>query len=165
MTKTTRRTSLTSLTLLLVLALAGGEPVVSTEKDETKIEDLAWIAGSWAGTCFGSPCEETWSPPSGNTMLGMFKLLKDGEPVFYEIMLIVREEDGWVLKVKHFHANFHSWETKEDAVVFRLQSAAPGLLDFNGLKMARHDADGLEVTLRMRRGDEVSNELMYFERR
>src|SRR5210317_214778 len=63
------------------------------------LDDVAWIVGSWAGEGFGGTFEETWNAASLGTMVGMFKVMGDGEISFYELMLLVEEEGSLALKV------------------------------------------------------------------
>ena len=52
------------------------------------IDGAAWLAGRWVGTGFGGQMEETWSPPVGGQMIGHFRYWREGEPQFYEIMMM-----------------------------------------------------------------------------
>ncbi len=160
-------TPLNTAILTLLLAVAAGTAVAaedSIDLGQVTLEDFAWLAGTWRGTAFGAECEEAWQKPMGGSMIGTFKLVREGEPVFYELMLITHEEGRWVLKVKHFHPDFTAWEEKSDAVVFELERFGTGRLVFNGLTMDRRADDGLDITLRIRRGDEVTDELIQLER-
>lgn len=129
-----------------VLALGSGL------RAEPSIEDLAWLAGHWRGEGFGGQVEEIWSEPLGGTMMGTFRLVKDGEVQLYEIIVLVPEADGIALKVKHFSPEFRSWEEPEEAVVFPLLSVEGQSAAFDGLKIER-DGDRLEVRLHMRSED------------
>ena len=86
------------------------------------------------------------------TMVGSFRLMKDGQVAFYELMVLTREAEGIVLKVKHFTPEFVGWEEKEDAVDFVLEDVEPHHARFKGLTMDR-DGDGLEIKIRMRHND------------
>jgi hypothetical protein len=44
-------------------------------RPKAKIADLAWIQGRWVGEGLGGTVEEIWSPPIGDSMLGMFRLV------------------------------------------------------------------------------------------
>lgn len=76
------------------------------------IEDVSWVAGHWTGQALGGIAEEVWSPPLGNGMMGMFKLVKGGEVAFYELLTIVEENGSLVLKLKHFDADLAGWEER-----------------------------------------------------
>lgn len=61
------------------LALAGlalTRPVQAqpaAEDPQPTLEDLAWLAGHWAGTADGVYSEEVWLAPRGGLMLGMHR--------------------------------------------------------------------------------------------
>lgn len=80
------------------------------------LDDVAWLAGSWSGEAFGGSFEEVWNPPSGGSMVGMFKTLNGDNVGFYELMLLVEEEGSLSLKVKHFDSDFSAWEEKKDFI-------------------------------------------------
>jgi len=131
---------------VLLLALGPGP------RAEPTVADLAWMAGHWRGEGFGGRCEEIWSEPLGGTMVGTFRLVKDGRVEFYEIMVLGPEGDGTALKVKHFSSEFRSWEDAEEAVVFPLQSLDGQTAVFDGLRIER-TGDRLEIRLHMRSKD------------
>ena len=58
------------------------------------INDLAWIAGAWAGDHDGGIVEENWSQPSGGTMAATGRLVINGETVFHEYLRLVQNADG-----------------------------------------------------------------------
>ena len=144
-----------TLPLLFVLGTDNLPSVDHDDKTETanpKIEDFAWLAGEWRGEGFGGTCEEVWSHPLAGTMGGTFRLVKDNAVVFYEIMVIGPDDEGFALKVKHFSREFVAWEDKESAVRFPYQSVKKGDARFSGLTFAR-DQDKLEIKVRMRESD------------
>jgi hypothetical protein len=124
---------------LMALAPAAGENTHS-------VDELSWIAGHWRGEGLGGECEEIWSAPSAGTMMGTFRLMKDGDIVFYEFMVLTREADGIVMKLKHFTPELSGWEEKDDMVRFPLESLEPNRASFEGLTMVR-TGDELEVVV------------------
>jgi len=62
------------------------------------IDDVAWIAGAWAGTrSSGSSIEERWSPPLGGAMLAVSRTVNtSGRMVAFEYLRIVEREGGLV---------------------------------------------------------------------
>lgn len=142
---------LLTLPLLFVLGthtLPQQDPVTRPVPTQTKIEDFAWLAGQWRGEGFGGTCEEIWSHPLAGTMVGTFRLVQGDEVVFYEIMVIGEDDDGFSLKVKHFSREFVSWEEKEGAVRFPFESMSKNGARFKGLTFTRDD-DDLEIKVRM----------------
>jgi hypothetical protein len=152
----------------LVLALTGAacaaqaqtEPPIRT----TTIEDAAWLAGRWVGTGFGGQMEESWSPPVGGQMVGHFRYWRDGEPQFYEIMLMDLADGGVRMRVKHFNPDFVGWEQRDGWVTFEPISSGPDALVFNGLTIRREGADRVVMTIQIRRGETVSEEVLRFRR-
>src|SRR5690606_30910946 len=78
----------TSLAAQEVRHLAAGQaPGAAT------IADVAWLEGRWVGEGLGGAAEETYSPPAGGAMIGAFRSLKaDGQPNFYEFVLLAERE-------------------------------------------------------------------------
>ena len=50
---------------LLVLAISLNSFSQEKKTLEPKLENIAWIAGTWHGEAFGGITEEIWSEPSG----------------------------------------------------------------------------------------------------
>jgi hypothetical protein len=109
------------------------------------IADVAWIAGQWIGTGLGGDTEEIWSPPLGNSMMGAFRLVKNGKVVFQEICTIVEEDGSVVLKVKHFDANLKGWEEKDVSVNFPLVKLEDSTAYFDGATFRKTKDGSLEV--------------------
>ncbi|MEC8554174.1 MAG: DUF6265 family protein [Planctomycetota bacterium] len=105
----------TLLTLTFILSLA---PVLQAQeagdKPEEPLKKCAWIAGIWSGEAFGGQFEETWNRPSGSSMMGMFKIVREGRVAFYELLTIVAKDDSHVLRLKHFDGSLKGWEEKDD---------------------------------------------------
>ena len=134
------------------------------ERPAATLDDAAFLIGRWRGTAFGEKMEESWSEPSGGTMVGTFKLFSSDEPAMYELMLLTVEDGTLSLKVKHFNPDFTAWEDKEDYINFRLVAKADGELHFGGLSFYRRTDDYLDGYIVMRNGDDISEQHMTFER-
>lgn len=134
------------------------------ERPAATLDDARFLVGRWVGTAFGERMEESWSEPTGGSMVGTFKLFSGDEPAMYEIMLLTVEDGTLSLKVKHFNADFTAWEDKEDYVNFRLVAKAPGELHFGGLSFYKRGEDRLDGYIVMRNGEEVSEQHMTYER-
>ncbi len=118
------------------------------------LQDVAWLAGSWQGTAFGSRFEEVWNPPSAGSMVGMWKLYDDEKGVdFYELLLLKEEGDGLVLLVKHFTRDFVAWEEKADFVTFRLVKVEEDAVHFSGLSFYRRGEDRIDGYIVMTHAD------------
>ena len=82
--------------------------------------------------------EEVWLPPAGGSMLGVFRLYKGDQVIFYEIMVAVEEEGSVSLKLKHFHPDLKGWEEKDSVVTFPLIKASQDTIWFDGLTYRKH---------------------------
>ena len=128
------------------------------------LEDVSWLVGSWKGDAFGSTFEEVWNPSSAGSMVGMWKLMKEGKVVFYELMLIVEEEGSLSLKVKHFTEEFIAWEDKEDFVRFRLVAFDENAVHFSGLSFHRISENEIHGYIAMHSKGEVREEKLTYHR-
>ena len=129
------------------------------------VEDMAWLAGHWVGEALGGTVEEIWSPPRGGAMMGMFRLVKDGKTVFYELMTIVPENGSLALRLKHFNADLTGWEEKKDTVDFPLVEVADDAFHFDGLSFRPEGNDRVRIHLAMRgRDGTVSEETFAYNR-
>lgn len=139
--------------------LVEGEPA-----PRAALSDAGWLVGSWEGECFGDRCEEVWNAPSAGSMVGLYKLYGDDGVHFYELMLLVVEDDTLVLKVKHFSADFSAWEDKAGHVSFRLVAVEPDALHFGGLSFYRRGPDGIDIWIVLKKGDEAREHLLTYRR-
>ena len=148
---------LAALTLLMSSSLAQAQSAAT-------IEDAAWLAGRWVGTGFGGQMEESWTPPIGGQMVGHFRYWREGAPQFYEFLMMDVVEGGVRMRVKHFNPDMVGWEEKDGWVTFEPVSAGPDALVFNGLTIRRLAPDRIEMTIRLRRGEVVEEEVLRFAR-
>lgn len=151
------------LALTCVLFAAACAAQAQTARTVT-IDDAAWLAGRWVGEGFGGQMEESWSPPIGGQMIGHFRYWRDGEPQFYEIMMLDVADGGVRMRVKHFNPDFSGWEERGEWVTFEPVSAAPNTLIFDGLEIRREAPDRIVMTIRIRRGETVTDEILRFQR-
>jgi hypothetical protein len=134
--------------LLLLLAAAGAAAVAggqsansthtlrldaSAPRPAAKLTDIAWLEGHWAGTGFEAKVEEIWTGLDGRSLLGLFRLVQDGQPRVYEIITVVEEEGSLVMRLKHFNGALKGWEEKEKFVSFPLVKLEPHAAFFDGL--------------------------------
>lgn len=128
------------------------------------LADASILVGSWTGTAFGGTLEEVWNPPSAGSMVGLFKLMHEGQVSLYEIFLMVEEEGTLKLKVKHFGADFSAWEEKEDHITFRFIKVEEDALHFSGISFYRISDDEMHAYIVMRTDDEIREEKIVYYR-
>jgi len=133
----------------------------ATPAPSAQLQDMAWLAGHWVGEALGGTVEEIWSPPRGGAMMGMFRLVKDGETAFYELMTILPEDGSLLLRLKHFNANLGGWEEKDDTVEFPLVAIADGAFRFEGLSLHPEGDDRLKIHLAMHKKDGTMQEVTF----
>ena len=73
------------------------------------LDGMAWLRGRWTGQHATDAFEETWSVAQHGMMLGMFRLFRDGEPRFYEILALAAEGEGLVFRFRHFDPQLLGW--------------------------------------------------------
>jgi hypothetical protein len=141
-----------------ILALTG-----EMKPGPAKIGDLAWIAGNWRAEALGGMAEEIWSGPEAGTMMGMFRLIRNGRLAFYEILRLAEDGDSVTLRLKHFNADLTGWEEKDGFVEFRLVRLDGERAWFDGITFAREDPDTLLVWLAItgREGDVREEEFRF----
>ena len=130
------------------LKLAEGEPV-----GKATIADMAWLAGAWTGEGLGGISEEMWSKPAAGAMVGTYRLIKEGKPVFYEMCWIVEQEGTIALRLKHFNADLTGWEEKDKTVDFRFIKKDGKRIYFSGLTFERVGDSELNIYLALKYKD------------
>ena len=159
------------LVLALAAPLAAQETRVAPEghvPPPASIEQAEWLVGDWVGTGIdGAEAAESWLPPSGDTMVGLFVQEKpDGGLMFTEHMYLAEEGGSLVLKLKHFNPDLTGWEEKDGMVRFRLLSIEPCAAYFSSLTYRCEAEGGLLVAVRMKsEGDAVEELVFRFQRR
>ncbi|MEK6302240.1 MAG: DUF6265 family protein [Acidobacteriota bacterium] len=123
----TLKTSIAARCIAVVLAAiaivgANAKPasLQSGSVEKATLSDLAFIAGQWRGELQGGITEENWSAPAGDAMMGVFRYVKGGKAVFYELLLIEMTSAGPVLRLKHFHPGLRGWEEKDEVFSYAL---------------------------------------------
>jgi hypothetical protein len=130
------------------------------------IEAFAFLEGSWQGEGMGGQVDELWSAPAAGTMAGTFRLVRDGQVVFYEFLAL--EEDGGtvVFRLKHFDPGpgLRGWEATDRETLFRLVRVGPHVAWFHGLTLRLNDPNTLTIHLALRRDGELHEEAFRFQR-
>lgn len=132
-TKISRITGNSISNKFLIAAEINPEKTDKVTKLEPKLENIAWISGTWRGEAFGGITEEIWSEPSGDSMMASFKLINDGKVSFYEIEIIREIKNSLILQLKHFNNDLKGWETKDETVDFPLIEITPTKVVFEGM--------------------------------
>ena len=131
-----------------------------------RVADLVWLAGRWTGEGLGGRGEEAWSEPDAGSMVGYFRLVKDGKPVFYEIMTLLEADGSIELRLKHVNPDMTGWEEKNDFVTFKLVKHDETGAYFSGLTFKRVSPDQIDgyLALRDRTNNTVREEKFTYRR-
>jgi hypothetical protein len=143
---------LSFLVYLLVLQMI---PLVAlSQQADPALQPLGFLAGRWTSDSADGWEEEYWSQPRGNSMIGTFRVVKDGDAVFYEFWAIEVEAGKAIFKMKHFNQGLVGWEEKADMV--RLVASVSGRQDVtfskpDGSLSLRYQRNGDELVSTLRR--------------
>ena len=110
------------------------------------LAQMKWLQGRWSGKALGGEVEEVWGAAQAGAMLGTFRLVRDGKPVFYEFMTLVEENGSLVMRLKHFNPDLTGWEEMDQSEEFRLVAIEDDAVHFDGLSM---HVDGNLVTMHL----------------
>ena len=141
------RCTLMSTIVLTVLSFSNPAAAQSESISQAKIGDVAWISGNWVGSALGGKFEETWNPPSAGSMVGLFKLTKNDQVVFYEILTIVEKGNSLLLRLKHFNPDLTGWEEKNKSVEFPLVAISKNEVKFDGLTFRRVSENEIHIVV------------------
>jgi len=132
------------------------------EPSATTISDLAWLSGPWRleRTGQGGPeiLEETWSPPTGDAMTGMFRWMRDGTVWLYELMSIEEKDGSLAFHLRHFGRGLRIWDSEFEKLtpfVYPLESAGNQRLVFEN-----PDREQPRRVVYSRTGDTLTVELL-----
>lgn len=129
------------------------------------IDDMAWFAGTWRGDGLGGDCEEIWSAPNHGTMMGMYRLLRDGRPSFYEFLTLIEEDNSLTLRLKHFHPDLRGWEEHDESLQMRLVAKRDGRLYFDGITFEPRVDGTVTIYLAVQPGNgPIREEVFRYER-
>lgn len=129
------------------------------------LDDISWIQGRWTCEAFGGVAEEHWMPPSGNSMLSMFRLTVNGKTKFFELQSITNENNTLMYRLKHFNADLTGWEEKNEPVEFPLVKVTKGKVFFSGLTFEHVDENRMNVYVRLGFEQKPKEEVLFVYKR
>ena len=167
-----RRAALGALLLAVTATAASAQPAASTvAPTKARVQDLAWIAGAWTGALGDRTIEQHWSAPLGNSIVAMYRSVRNNEAQLYELLAIEQEGDGVALRIKHFAPGpgLAGREAKDESINHTLVSLGDRTAVFQGtgdaparVSFSSPNPQTLNITVqRMRDGAPVSTEFKY----
>lgn len=103
-----------------------GAPADEAQGDDDRLAAFAWLEGRWEGAAGGRSWEEHWSRSDAGGIVGMFRMIDDGAPVVYELLLIESGEAGPVYRLRHFGPRMKAWE--QEPITYDLAESNRNLL-------------------------------------
>ena len=104
--------ALVSLVVLASFSLGQEKTAASKAVREITLADLAFISGHSHGEIDGGWADEHWSEPVGDSMMGVYRYVKNGKVQMYEMLVIEQTRQGPVLRLRHFNPGLMGWEEK-----------------------------------------------------
>jgi hypothetical protein len=124
------RTLTASLLLFLLTSflLPAGLAQDKTAKpvQSVALADFAFISGHNRGEFDGGIADEHWSEAAGDSMMGMYRFIRDGKVQMYELLVIEQTAKGPVLRLKHFNPGLDGREDKAEVFSYPLIHFMPG---------------------------------------
>ena len=91
-----------------------------------KLATLSWMAGQWIRNDGKDQLEETWSEPSHDSVMGMFRWIKSGKVWMFELMTITVDGEDIVFRLRHFDRKQTPREPKDAPLTYTLKSISDG---------------------------------------
>jgi hypothetical protein len=138
---------------------------------KARVQDLAWIAGAYTGTLGDRTIEQHWSAPLGNSIVAMYRSVRNDEATLYELLAIENEGEGVVLRIKHFAPGpgLVGREAKDESINHTLVSLGSRTAVFQGvgeggakISFSSPNAQSLLIVVeRLRDGKPAATEFKY----
>ena len=125
------------------------------------INDIAWLKGYWHGEATIGKFTVAWDGPLSQAMMGMFKLVNDGNIIFYELLTVVEDSNSLLLNLKHFHADLTGWEEKDEVQSFPLVKLTQNAAFFDGLTFQKINDDTIHVFVAIEQHDDSVKEIEF----
>lgn len=95
------------------LGWIGAAATAQEKPAKAKVDDLAWLAGTWRSEDDHGLFEEHWLPPASGGMAGVFRAVTGGKHSLYEVLAIETGADGVpVMLLRHFGAGLEPWKSE-----------------------------------------------------
>jgi hypothetical protein len=155
-----------SLCLLMTLPQAFAQT-----QAKGSISDVRFIEGSWKAAWGDRSVDAVWSAPSGESIVGFVRVIKDGKVTLYELFAFEQTEEGVVVVVRHFSPGLIAREEKETPDRYNFVEAGDGwaLFEKQGeamrVRYERRSQNGFAIVIgRQEEGKWVFKDFWVFER-
>lgn len=110
------------LYMLLIVVLLAAVPSPA-QSAPSALSNFSFMTGNWTGESSGVFVDEYWSPATGDSMVGMFRIIKDGGIQMYELLAIELNGGKPVLRLRHYSPGLVGRE--QDAITFNVATSSP----------------------------------------
>jgi hypothetical protein len=147
-----------ALLLCAALLAAPEAPPARDPPAKDPLQAVAFLEGRWVSGVPGDLSEETWAPPMGRSMLGMWRYVIGENARVIELLTITSEPTtgAIVLRLRHFDGKLVAKETKDMPVTLQLVKEAPGEVRFEGPTVGDPEPGTLAITYRRSGPDGLS---------
>ena len=131
----------------IIFSLFFSIALIAQSAQNFDLQKLKWLTGNWRGNTSSGLVDEVWSIPIGNSMTGMFRIIKYDKIVLSQMQMITIENNQLILKLRHFNSDFKSWETKNEWVSFPIEKVSYGNILFKGMRYSLDEKGQLVVKM------------------
>jgi|HubBroStandDraft_1064217.scaffolds.fasta_scaffold03776_2 hypothetical protein len=117
---------LTAALLLFLLPACVAQVKIAKPLQDVALTDLAFMSGHNRGEYEGGIVDEHWSEPAGDSMMGMYRYIRNGKVQIYELLVIEQTAKGLVLRLWHFDPGLGAHEDKSEVLSYPLVRFANG---------------------------------------
>jgi hypothetical protein len=130
--------------------MASAMGLTAQQMTDAGLDTFAWLSGRWLDLKNGTRSEEIWSPPAGDSMMGVWRLVNGGSARIFEFAAITKTGAGVLLSLRHFDSGMTPRESeKEHPARLTMVSQREKQIVFEGM-----EATG-KVRLSYRRTDDT----------
>lgn len=138
------------LVLCLSLLIIQQPAFAQSQSKKGSISDIRFIEGSWKAVAGDRSIDAVWSKPTGESMVGYVRVMKEDKVVLYELFAFEQTKNGLVALVRHFGPGLVSWEEKENPNHYDFLEAG------NGQALFEKQGEATRVRYEKRSNDEFA---------
>jgi hypothetical protein len=114
-------------TLAVACALFAAACAAQAQDDARRRQSMTPLGSQGAGSAkaLAAKWKKHGPRPVGGQMIGHFRYWRDGQPQFYEFMVLDVVEGGVRMRLKHFNPDYTTWEDRETWTTFEPVSVSP----------------------------------------
>lgn len=117
---------LTASLLFFLLPFCLAQDKTAKPIQSVSLTDFVFMSGHNRGELDGGIIDEHWSEPADDSMMGVYRYIKDGKVEMYELLVIEQTAKGPVLRLRHFNPGLVAWEEKNEVWSYPLARFVPG---------------------------------------